>query len=363
MPDIVIYEILTRGAVAGLCLVLSVNWLRRGRDWASRLGALFALGLAAYVLISSPVTTAVLGPALIPLQLLAIFNSVFFWWFILALFDDDFHWKAWFWIPAIVLAATLPFRMDSNGDTPEMIINIIHQMVVVPILIHAIILAVRDFSTDLIEPRRRFRLALATLIPAMGILIVIGEVYADILGGDLSPNVYLSHAVALLLLIMLFALWALVPRDELFGYGGKPSTTSSTQLTTSSIGDLTPEDRIELDRLAGLMTEGVYCQEGLTVGGLATKVGIPEHRLRKLINQGLGHRNFAAYLNSHRIADARKILADPEKARQQIIQVALDLGYASLSPFNRAFKLETGQTPSEFRRVSLADSEKPSPIS
>jgi AraC-like DNA-binding protein len=34
-----------------------------------------------------------------------------------------------------------------------------------------------------------------------------------------------------------------------------------------------------------------------------------------------------------------------------ILTIALDAGFNSLGPFNRAFKAETGMTPSEFRRL------------
>ncbi|MGK7926409.1 MAG: helix-turn-helix domain-containing protein [Spirulina sp.] len=34
--------------------------------------------------------------------------------------------------------------------------------------------------------------------------------------------------------------------------------------------------------------------------------------------------------------------------------IALDLGYASPSQFSRAFKLWTGQSPSQFRRDAIA---------
>jgi AraC-like DNA-binding protein len=34
-----------------------------------------------------------------------------------------------------------------------------------------------------------------------------------------------------------------------------------------------------------------------------------------------------------------------------VLTIALDAGFSSLGPFNRAFKAETGMTPSEFRRV------------
>ena len=61
----------------------------------------------------------------------------------------------------------------------------------------------------------------------------------------------------------------------------------------------------------------------------------------------------------HRIAAAKTRLADPGEARVSISTIAYDIGFASLGPFNRAFKEEAGVSPSEWRRKMLED---PSPI-
>ncbi|MEL6323951.1 MAG: helix-turn-helix domain-containing protein, partial [Pseudomonadota bacterium] len=86
----------------------------------------------------------------------------------------------------------------------------------------------------------------------------------------------------------------------------------------------------------------------------ATRLSVPEHQLRGLINQGMGFRNFSAFLNHYRLADAKTALADPEQARTPILTIALDAGYASLATFNRAFRTSEGQTPSEFRTNALS---------
>ena len=93
--------------------------------------------------------------------------------------------------------------------------------------------------------------------------------------------------------------------------------------------------------------------EGLSIGSLAAKLNIAEHSLRRLINQRLGHRNFNAFLNGYRLDDAMTALADPAQEPVPILTIALDAGFQSLGPFNRAFKSKTGMTPSEFRREHL----------
>jgi AraC-like DNA-binding protein len=102
-----------------------------------------------------------------------------------------------------------------------------------------------------------------------------------------------------------------------------------------------------------MTVERAYRQEGLTIAGLAQQLGLPEYRLRRLINQALGYRNFNSFVNHYRIAEAKAALGDAQQAEVPVLTIALDAGFSSLGPFNRAFKAETGMTPTEFRRASL----------
>jgi len=49
-----------------------------------------------------------------------------------------------------------------------------------------------------------------------------------------------------------------------------------------------------------MQEDRTYRDEGLSVSSLALKLKLPEHRLRRLINQQLGHRNFNAFVNQWR---------------------------------------------------------------
>jgi AraC-like DNA-binding protein len=119
------------------------------------------------------------------------------------------------------------------------------------------------------------------------------------------------------------------------------------------------EDGRLMEALRRLMEEDkAYRGEGLSIGTLAGKLGIPEHGLRRLINQRLGYRNFNAFLNGYRLDDVLAALADPTQETVPILTIALDAGFQSLGPFNRAFKAQTGMTPSEFRRQQLARNDR-----
>ena len=123
---------------------------------------------------------------------------------------------------------------------------------------------------------------------------------------------------------------------------------------------LDPEETALLQALDRAMTvDRAYREERCSIAVLAARLGIAEHRLRRLINQRLGHRNFSTYINGYRLAETTAALADPSQARVPILTIALDAGFQSLGPFNRAFKAHTGMTPSEYRRDRLAEAVSP----
>lgn len=113
-----------------------------------------------------------------------------------------------------------------------------------------------------------------------------------------------------------------------------------------------PRLAVHLHRL--MEEEYVYRQEGLTIGGLADRMAVHEYKVRQLINDQLGFRNFNAFLNHYRVREAQRLLADPDTRHRNVAEVAYEVGYRSLAPFNKAFKDTTGQTPTEFRSARLA---------
>jgi AraC-like DNA-binding protein len=130
-----------------------------------------------------------------------------------------------------------------------------------------------------------------------------------------------------------------------------PSAKAAPDSTTD------PEDERVAQALQRLMEDAqVYREEGLSVATLAARLRVPEYRLRRVINQRLGHRNFNAYVNGLRLEQACKALADPALRHLPVLSIALDAGFQSIGPFNRAFKAATGVTPTDYRRHTLADS-------
>jgi AraC-like DNA-binding protein len=217
-------------------------------------------------------------------------------------------------------------------------------------------------ALDLVEERRRLRAVLVVLVALYSAVIIASEMAWP--RGSVGPMLYLANGAGLLALTSVFAVFLLsISRDgALISLPLSRASLSGASLQAAlpprpAIGPV-PSDRTERDEDARLLTalrrlmeyDKAYREEGLSIGGLAGKLGIPEYALRRLINQRLGYRNFNAFLNFYRLDDVMAALADPSQEAVPILTIALDAGFQSLGPFNRAFKSQTGMTPSEFRR-------------
>jgi AraC-like DNA-binding protein len=98
-----------------------------------------------------------------------------------------------------------------------------------------------------------------------------------------------------------------------------------------------------------MATEEPYRNHDLSLPELARRLAISPHHLSQIINDGL-QQNFFEFVNSHRVAAAKRMLRDPAQASINIAEIGFDAGFRSVSAFNTAFKKHTGMTPSQFRK-------------
>lgn len=336
-----------RGGVCALLALLAAVLLRdHDRQPAARLGAAFVLSALAYVVSSAP-GFALAGPWGWPLGALAVGVNLLFWLFARALFDDGFrprriHAALWGAIVLFGLAQTLS---EVRGPAPTAaFLGTLRSLQAAAFALAAGAQALGSFRADLVEPRRRLRIFVVAAAVAHTLTTVAAAVASR---GDPAPAERLAD-VAALALIALVAAWSLLRLDARGVLGAAPAPP------TAGPAELDLADRRQLAELERLMAqERLYRQDRLSIGALAHRLGLPEYRLRRLINQGLGQRNFNAFLNRYRIEEAKAALADPSQAEVPILTIALDAGFNSLGPFNRTFKADTGVTPSDYRRERL----------
>ena len=346
-------NLLLRGGVVMLLLLIAGGLLRdQPKAVAARLGALFAVGVAAYAVCCTPGFHARAGLASAPFLALAVGNNLVFWMFARALFSEGFqprpvHGVIWAVVAIVGISATLGWLPPDL----ERVAGIALSLQALGFALLATVQTVRSWASDLVEPRRRLRVFIVAASAGHIALTAAAGLSPRL---DMAPVIRLADAMALGLIAAIVA-WSVlrVSSSGLFGVAAVPARAPEpANLDAAAAGLLR-----RLDHEMG--HERAYRDETLSIGRLAHRLGAPEYRLRRAINQGLGHRNFAAYLNGHRIAEARTALADPSQGEVPILTIALDAGFGSLGPFNRAFKADTGVTPSEYRRAALGQDTAP----
>lgn len=112
------------------------------------------------------------------------------------------------------------------------------------------------------------------------------------------------------------------------------------------------EKEIDVDLIQKLedyvVSKEAFKQNGLNLEKIAKKLGTNRTYLSEAINVYYAM-NFNSWLNEIRIHEARKIFAQEKYEHYSIEGVAKEVGFASISVFNSAFKRVTGLTPSQFR--------------
>jgi AraC-like DNA-binding protein len=343
-----------RGSAIALFLVVAVAVLRQGRSrLVAWLGAALSIGAATYAVCSAPGHPGNGSIWYAPVVAVCAGNVAVFWLFTRAAFDDSFRlapWHALLWLALVVCPVAGLFGAGFATSRPA---EVALRIAPVALALLALVQTVKDWRGDLVEGRRKLRffiIAVVVLHSAISAAVDLS------IGADrVPPALHLLNAAALALIAAVVAVALL--RADLEGTFPAPAAAAAPLTAALSRQEEPldePLDTALLAELERLMTvERLYRQEGLTIGALALKLGLTERQLRRTINRGLGFRNFNEYLNRHRLADAKQALADPTQGEVPILTIALDSGFQSLGPFNRAFKTDTGMTPTEFRRSTV----------
>ena len=123
--------------------------------------------------------------------------------------------------------------------------------------------------------------------------------------------------------------------------------------TTKYLGSNLTADQIERYRkqLVDLCNaEKPYLNAQVNIADLSEKLSVSTKHLSQVINQSFD-KSFFDFINSYRIQDAQQILKESSDDKLTVLEVMYEVGFNSKSSFNTAFKKETGQTPTEFRKT------------
>ena len=98
-----------------------------------------------------------------------------------------------------------------------------------------------------------------------------------------------------------------------------------------------------------MVDEKPFLDPALTIQDISNSLDIPVRELSVLINHQLGQ-HFYDFVNTYRIEKTMEILKDSSKSKVTVLEILYEVGFNSKSSFNTAFKKQTGNTPTVYRK-------------
>lgn len=334
-------DLMARGASIALFLLWSWILLRDHRDvLAARVAIAMNISIIGYVLATAP-----WGYRPSPI---GFFFSIFagatpglFWLFARTWFNDKKRLEGWamLLVAASVVNVIMMQLTFENYRPFNMRSAAIFRLGMLAFAAAGLWEAWRGREGDLVEVRRRLRPRIVAAVGIYVVLILIAEVAVFNFNAPLWIARSVGSSIALITLFFCAAMFGMRQTD-LFGIPTKASATLPAQQA---------DEALTRKLLHHMQNDLPHRDEAMTIAKLAAQLGEQEYRLRRHINGAMGYRNFAAFLNGYRLAEVKSALADANQKDVPIITIALDAGFGSLGPFNRAFREAEGMTPSEFR--------------
>jgi AraC-like DNA-binding protein len=343
-----IIDVLRFIALSHILVILYLFWKQR-RHSVATIAIFFGLSVIGYLL--ADWTYLQKNPAIhVPILLFPFVVPTLFWLFSKTLFDDQFRWRHAYlqMLIAVILVHYLVYFQHQYHFIPlaksiGLLLELLVQLLSLTFIMLGIFEAIHNKAADLIAARLQFRNVFVVVAASLMAITILSEV--SLAGANPPLFLNLFQKIAITGLTLFFSLNLLTFK---VGFFPDLETTSASTPPTVSI------DEALIERLKDYMElQQLWRIEGLSIRDLAEKLEVKEYRLRQTINQHLGYRNFNEYINGFRIQEACKILADQTKQHLTILEIAFDLGFASLAPFNKVFKETTGMTPSDWRRTKI----------
>jgi AraC-like DNA-binding protein len=321
---------LLRGiSLAASLTIAVVFWWPQPRRLLALCGSLLTAAAIAFTLLPYA-PAASLRPVLLVLAMTAPF---WFWAVIQLLFEDRQRLPRTAWIAPAALVALTAATQLVPADI-KMLPAVAVRLVGAALVAHAGWCVLQGRRNDLVAGRLKLRTRLFVVLCVAVAGFVVLAVLLPLATGTKANGLLTTALMAAFQLAACYLV--LTPNLAL---------TNLAQAERPEPAGPSPETQ----RLISFMIhEQPWKNPDLTIAALAAKLALPEYRLRRLINETLGHRNFSAFLNTYRLAAAAEALdADPKLA---ILTIALDNGFGSIGPFNRAFRERYGMTPTAWRR-------------
>lgn len=195
------------------------------------------------------------------------------------------------------------------------------------------------------------------------LVFVLGGVWSLAFAAIIAENVFgrviidrRAGAVMALLLTWTLAVWGLRQKPGFEGrYLGDDSDevpdeatdiTSGQKYQRSALGE-EQSIRIAAKIDAAMKSDQLFLDPALSLHKLARHVAISPSYISQTLNETIG-KSFFDYVNQMRVEYAKPLIIE---GKETILAISLRAGFNARSSFYKAFKLETGHTPSAFRNA------------
>lgn len=265
----------------------------------------------------------------------------------------------WF-IPAVLNLALIPLILQLNNPIINIGLGILKILSMIAYCVYALYLIQYFFykteETYSNPDRHKVRwlkiLVIGSIViaffGALGLLLEETNTITIGLNGDLLTSIL---ACGLVLTVQYFGLKqtsVFIDQPEL----APTLPTAKSKYQQSSLSS--DESKEVFDRLKSYLSSSKsYCDPELSLSQLAKHMNVSSNRLSQVINQNT-NQNFASFINAMRINEVILKLEEGAHEKLTLLAIALEAGFNSKASFNRAFKKETGQTPSAFVRDRLS---------
>jgi AraC-like DNA-binding protein len=328
------------GAAVGALAVLGVALARSNSAAGARLAALLCLaGIGTYGVASLPNFGGALAgaPVLGTVVTSLVCGTIGFYVVAArASFSDRPAGIVAFWPAALLIL--LGIGAIQANDSLRVVFFALYLGSASALLVYVTRLIIRGRAGDLVESRRRLRgpAAALTLVFCLAALVDIA-LSTTVRFGLLRDWMTLEREGALAGLAIAAASLLLRVRPDLAHAPRAAPAADADDVVYEAVGRLMDVDE-------------AWRKEGLSVAALSVAANFPEYRVRRVILTRFEARNFSAFVNAYRIEAAKALLKGQNAGRANIADIAFEVGFNSLTAFNRAFKEVAGETPTAWRR-------------
>lgn len=208
---------------------------------------------------------------------------------------------------------------------------------------------IKNITTQMVIPELKWLKILTLLM----LVIIVLNVFSTT-----NPILVVGGKIIALETVVQIGIFALV---NLIAFQGlknphffRQITQDEKNLTTeifNSKKDSKSSNEIDHEKLEALEiymnAEKPYLEPDLTIQSLAGKLQIHPKTLSQIINQHF-QVNFSEYINTARLEEVKKLLANNSDPGMTVMEIMYDCGFNSRSVFNGYFKKKTGMTPSQY---------------